>query len=446
MNFEPKPNDQLSISGKTYYIASHPTVPSMAFGQQGKKAIVYQLKKDGSTWALKIFINKYKDSSLVQTCNTLSLLDINGLEVTERECFTKSSHLHLISKYPEMEYSILMPWVSGSTWFDVIVSKTNLSKKQCKDLAKETSNVLSKLEEQGYAHCDISSGNVIVNTATGKVSFIDVEDMYGPTLPEPKGFPLGTPGYQHKSNINNDKGQWCAEGDRFAGAILFAEMLGWHDPKIRDASADEQFFLNSELQDPSSDRYKLLKSTLSNIDLKIANYFEQAWLSKKLDECPSIKEWAEILNFPFVDKWIPISPPPPPPPYEPKFKKIDFPTTESFKPKFKPLDLSNISALINPSLDDENPNFPPGQVMGFVLSNDDNHVLEWGKTKNANGYIVQMTENADDWSKAKEVYKGSDLNWKISISSDSTMYFKICAYNDKGQGPWSRHIVSFELP
>lgn len=30
----------------------------------------------------------------------------------------------LLRQYPELEYAILMPWIEGSTWFDMVIQKT----------------------------------------------------------------------------------------------------------------------------------------------------------------------------------------------------------------------------------------------------------------------------------------------------------------------------------
>lgn len=43
MSFQPNPNDELTIGGKTYRVAEHPAAPGIAHRQEGRAGIVYWL-------------------------------------------------------------------------------------------------------------------------------------------------------------------------------------------------------------------------------------------------------------------------------------------------------------------------------------------------------------------------------------------------------------------
>jgi len=94
--------------------------------------------------------------------------------------------------------------------------------------------------------------------ATTQVELVDVEQLYSPDLPETERSMAGSPGYAHATAAS---GIWEQAGDRFAGAILLAEMLTWSSPRIRDEAAGDSFFEPSELQ-RDCQRYRVLRATL----------------------------------------------------------------------------------------------------------------------------------------------------------------------------------------
>lgn len=306
MVFEPEPYSQLLIGAQVYEVMPHPVVPSMAFGQEGRKATIYQLRHDGKLYALKIFKSTFRTPSLVRIYKDLTQLNLPGFEICQNmQIFTKSSKLQLLNTYPEMEYAMLMPWIKGSTWFDIIAASFGISKQASKVIAKNTARILADLEMRGYAHCDVAGGNVVIDTSTSQVNFIDVDDMYGPGFLTPKSLPQGTDGYYHRTSRSNNYGQWCATGDRFSAAVLLAEMFTWHDPKIRRAADVEHFFDHKELQDTHCARYQLMLNVLKSASPEVADCFERAWCSDTLEACPSLKEWAFLLEWPVVE-WTPI--------------------------------------------------------------------------------------------------------------------------------------------
>src|SRR5690606_41719315 len=94
-------------------------------------------------------------------------------------------------------------------------------------------------------------------------SRVDVGDLYTPWLTPPPMVPAGTPGYQDRQV--SQTGQWHAAGDRFAGAVLMAEMLGWAHAEVRESAFGESYFDPEELLQHTK-RYHLLQEVLSVYD------------------------------------------------------------------------------------------------------------------------------------------------------------------------------------
>lgn len=421
--FDPQPGTKILLDDE-YVFLPHPVSPTIVFAQEGRKAVVYQLERNRQTYALKVFKPKFRGPAMLKTSESLSSLSFKGLEACSRRCFSRADYSHLINKYPEMEYAVLMPWISGSTWFDVVYQGTPLTQDACKLIARNTVGVLAELEKQGYAHCDLAGGNVIVNTLNGEVSLIDVEDMFGPGLTEPTAFPMGTDGYQHRDSRALPKGQWILSGDRFSAAVLLAEMLGWFSADIRNNSDEEHYFSTQEMQDPASQRYLLMLNTLSGLSQDVADYFERAWNSSTLEECPTMAEWATALEFPLVRRWIPISAPPPAAPYNFSWTE-PIPVIPSPPQLFVPLELD-----FGTSTPPDSPKFFRRQSLTS---------LAWMPSYGANGYLVQESDN-DTFSHPLEFYNGLQTECTIQ-PCDHPKYYRVCSYNDSGNSTWSDIII-----
>ncbi len=312
--FNPDPNDRIVIGGQVYQIRPHPSVPRFAFGQEGRKAFVYQVSgSDGGLYALKKFKEAYRLQELVNVCDALARFSQwPGLEVCARECLHYGRHDDVLEDYPDLEYAVLMPWITGSTWYDMVINATPLNRLDALTFANATAQVLSALEESGLAHCDIAGPNVIINGTTRRAHLIDVEDLYSPDFMPPAALPAGTDGYAHRTA---SQGLWKPTADRFAGAILISEMAAWHDPRIRKESDEEHFFGAAEMQQDCA-RYQLMHTVLAGLHSQLAQLFEQAWSSENLEACPPMKAWYEVINELYhreslsrvVSDWQPILP------------------------------------------------------------------------------------------------------------------------------------------
>lgn len=290
-------NEPLVIDNVTYHVAEHPALPGVPYIQRGARGFVVQLISPGvERFALKYFKLKYRVPELVTVGKALhKFARLPGLRAASRTVFTAQTHPNLIRSYPALDYGMLMPWIPGTTWFDIITRRVALAPYESVRLAQTAAHVLATLEANGLAHCDIAGANVMVERAAGLVELVDIEEMHGPGLPRPVELPAGQEGYQHRTSAND--GQWTVQGDRFGGAVLLAEMLTWHNEDIRGHSADEHYFAASEMQQPDSPRYKLLYDILrSDYTLEIAAQFETAWHSAKLRDCPPLSAWQSALG------------------------------------------------------------------------------------------------------------------------------------------------------
>jgi hypothetical protein len=287
-------------------IAEHPAAPGIPYGQEGRAATVYRLTTQGNSsvgYALKVFKPNYRVPALVALTQRLSpFATLPGLAVCRRSVLSPLRHAGLLRQHPDLTYAVLMPWVAGPTWTDVLVQGQLLRPEESLTLARGLAEVCVGMEEQGVAHCDLSGPNVLLpsravaGTGAGPgretVALVDVEQLYGPGLDRPNALPAGSPGYAHRAAAS---GMWEAGADRFAGAVLLAEMLGWCSADVRAATWSESYFAPDDLQRPGR-RYDLLREVLAGTwGQPVAELLDRAWASRNIQECPTLGEWLVAL-------------------------------------------------------------------------------------------------------------------------------------------------------
>ena len=301
MAFQPEVGEALVIGETTYRVAEHPAAPGIPYGQEGRQAIVYQVVPErGEAQALKVFKPRYRSPALVIQAERIApYAALPGLQVCRRTVLTPQEHQALLRAYPDLTYAVLMPWVEGPTWLEVMVTKRALEPGESLTLARGLAEVLATLEQRRLAHCDLSGSNVMLPglVADGggdreAVVLVDVEQMYGPNVERPELLPGGSSGYVHR---RAPEGVWGAQADRFAGAVLLGEMLGWCDERVRKAGWEETFFAPEEMQRETR-RYQLLVEVLEERwGGGVRQLFERAWQSEGLAECPTFGEWLVVL-------------------------------------------------------------------------------------------------------------------------------------------------------
>src|SRR5262249_32351701 len=149
------------------------------------------------------------------------------------------------------------------TWSDVVAERRSLTSAQSLLFARGVAQTLSELEKRSLAQCDVSGANVLlpglVSPVGEPIELVDLDGMFGPTLAAPHSLPAGSDGYAHPVVL---QAPWGPAADRFAGAVLIAEMLAWCDARTRELAWGESYFDPDEMQ-ASSDRFRHLDSCLT---------------------------------------------------------------------------------------------------------------------------------------------------------------------------------------
>ena len=288
MRFQPKVDQVLAVGKDRYEIEPHPMVPHLPYGQEGRMATVYKMRSDGKNFALKVFKDAYRKPEILALSEKLkNYAVIPGLEACQRIVINPVELKTLIKSDNDLNFAVIMPWIEGQTWFDILTGKTPLDKEQCERLAREFCRTMVSMEERSVSHCDLSAPNVILTNldTVPKISLVDVEQLFGPTLEQPDMLLVGTPGYITDFDRS---GFWSRFSDRFAGAILLAEMLCWHSEAVRAASWGDSYFDPVELQQ--------VVPVEAGSGEPIAELFDRVWKADSFETCPSFWEWNRILS------------------------------------------------------------------------------------------------------------------------------------------------------
>jgi sugar lactone lactonase YvrE len=290
----------LSVATATYRFSAHPAAPGVPYGQEGRSAVVYQLADDaGDLRAFKVFRNQFRTPRVAAGASQLQPFAVlPGLSVCQRTVLIPEEHAALLRARPDFTYAVVMPWIAGRTWSDVVLSKLTIAPQASWSLAQHLVQVLSTMEARGIAHCDLSAPNLVLDLESHSMNLVDVEDLYAPGLQPPEQLPAGSDGYAHRTAT---AGVWSPVGDRFSGAVLLAEILGWCDERVRAAAVGERFFARDELQ-IDSERYRILRGFLEERwGAAVATHFERAWQSQSLHDCPTLTEWQASISASSAD-------------------------------------------------------------------------------------------------------------------------------------------------
>lgn len=306
MAFQPTHDTLLTIDDTPYRFVPHPLFNDEVFVQEGGEAAIYQLRdmQRGVLKALKVTLPSRRGEHIARAAAALApYRDIPGLAAGDRLCLAKPRYAKLIAQYPDLEYAILMPWLSGRTWAGFMldrVAATRYTHTHALSLALATAHVLWNLEGYHLTHTDIAGGNIVIAPDMKRVELLDIEGLYAHTSPIPKSHSMGSPGYQHR-NLDQ-RGQCRPEGDRFASAVLLAEILAWWSPQVRDLTPNnaESLFQPLELQitdrsHPAYARLSAVRNALYTICPPALSLFDQAWMSLDLSQCPELSAWAMCL-------------------------------------------------------------------------------------------------------------------------------------------------------
>lgn len=305
-DFRPHLGMSIMVGASSYRFMPHPLFAAdmdEVFVVEGGEALIYQVQDLATSelWALKVIKPSYRGEQIARSAAALApYANVPGLCLAQRLCLTRSAFPDLLSAHPDLEYAVLMPWLRGRTWASFLLDRAageRYTGAEALRLALACVHVLWELEAHHLAHTDIASGNIVLMEDLARVELLDIENLYHPHAPAPKYMSRGTPGYQHRHL--GRQGQWCPAGDRFASAILLAEMLSWWDPPVRALTPEgaESLFQPHELQEEGGARWQAMRDALWALCPAALALFDQAWASTTLDECPELAAWAwELLQ------------------------------------------------------------------------------------------------------------------------------------------------------
>jgi len=312
------PHEWLS-SGSTVRIAgldlrprAHPIMPGSVLSIVKGQATVFFLEQAHRKhiWLLKIFspsrrptddylsaVNDSLPGSIeFYTCTQRRLLQGNHVDLRQSEF----SHPQLVRF---LEGAILMPKVPGTTWAsiadDLCEGTSTLPLDQRLHMCINLAQCISVLESTNCSHRDLSSTNVFFDD-NGKAYLIDWDCLYHPSLPFQSNTTVGTGGYiapflRASTNRSDPIHSWCERSDRFALAIIIAEVL-LANPDMPFSQEDGTMLSQKQIDLRESRTVVEKANKLIEISPQCHTYFMQAVHSNCFDQCPSPLEWIAALK------------------------------------------------------------------------------------------------------------------------------------------------------
>src|SRR5438093_247449 len=131
MEFQPNVGDTVTIDGDVFSFDAHPVVAGTPFGQEGRQGLVFRVSRahgevptSVDRRALKVFKARFRLPALVALTDRLEqFADLPGLSVCRRTVLTARRHPDLLRQSPDLTYAVLMPWIEGPTWMEVMLDK-----------------------------------------------------------------------------------------------------------------------------------------------------------------------------------------------------------------------------------------------------------------------------------------------------------------------------------
>ena len=152
MRFDPSVGNTIKIDDTTFGFMAHPVAPDIVYAQEGRQGTVYKLAYDSSYYALKVFHGAFRTRDIVTRAEKLtSYTQIPGLLACRRTVLTPARHAELLAQFPELNFAVLMPWIDGPTWFEIVFARREITQDQSRILANALIDTLSLMEQNSLA-------------------------------------------------------------------------------------------------------------------------------------------------------------------------------------------------------------------------------------------------------------------------------------------------------
>lgn len=287
----------ITIRHRTY------TFTGSSINSGGRANILKLMDSNNKYYALKVFHqNHYQRYSIrTEQVRNSHIQNIPGLEwVTQRIMINASDDANLIQQYPLIQNAILMPWFDEQTWVSWSAIKFQISDHALQIPSQDILNrityqladTVTQLNDLGLAHGDINDNNVLVDIHTGKITIIDIEDMYIHSAVDVGAG--GTNGYRFNQNYT----AWTPDADRFATALLLSEIIALRETRALGRTRGEGYFTQDEIdtRDTHCKAYQALSSSLQNINTNLYQLFLRTWQAPDIASCPDIYEWGNAMS------------------------------------------------------------------------------------------------------------------------------------------------------
>lgn len=294
-DLDPKPGGEVFLFGARHVFQAAPFNDRMLDEFEGQRAKTYRVRDErGRDHALKVFWKSFREPSVIDACRRLEPLgSLPGFRAAERRVVLPGEPAARM--YVDLCYAVRMPWIHGRNWGEVLVpgeNKEPLPRATAIYLCQRLLGSLRELESRGCAHTDIASGNVVITPEGSDIELIDLEDLYFPGQPAATYQNCGSPGYAHPSRVSHS----CAEGDRYAAAIIAAEMLLLTDAVFAAQGGDSGLFGEDHLSSSSAALFREAEAWLAVSAPDLLGPFRRARASASLADCPRIAELYAALE------------------------------------------------------------------------------------------------------------------------------------------------------
>ena len=203
-----------------------------------------------------------------------------------------------------IEGAVMMPKVPGTTWAsiadDLRDGTLELPTARRIEMSLNLARSVSTLEAGQCSHRDLSATNVFF-AQNDRAYLIDWDCLHHPKLPFQQNTTMGTMGYIAsflKVTEGNADGirSWCECADRFALAVLIAEIL-LVGPATAAPQEDSSLFSQAQIDTPGHTFVQDQIKQLRQISRSCSPLAEQAFNSRSFAQCPSPDAWMDALKY-----------------------------------------------------------------------------------------------------------------------------------------------------